>query len=125
MYLPNQDLLNLGGLDDQNPSKPFFTPSCELLSQVAFNEDENLYVPTRLASMRRGRGCFCACYLDEFIYVLGGVTEEGVTGASEKYDMERDIWYEITEMNILRKNACVCPLTADTLYAFGGTTESG
>lgn len=76
--------------------------------------------------MRRGRGCFSACYLDEFIYVLGGVNmEEGVLSASEKYDTERDIWYEISDMNYPRKNSSVCPLTADSLYIFGGTCQNG
>lgn len=28
-------------------------------------------------------------------------------------------------MNIARKNSSVCPLTADTLYVFGGTDSEG
>ncbi|CDW71550.1 kelch motif family protein [Stylonychia lemnae] len=126
VYLPNQDLVNLGGLDDSIPSKPFFTQNCEMLSQVAFNEDENLYVPTSLHQMRIGRGCFSACYHDEMIYVFGGVNlEEGVIANCEKYDTEKDIWYVIRNLNIPRKNSSVCPLTADTLYLFGGTNHLG
>lgn len=49
--------------------------------------------------MRKARGCFSACYLDEFIYVLGGVDMNGVLSASEKYDIGSDIWYEISDMN--------------------------
>ena len=76
--------------------------------------------------MRVGRGCFSACYHDEMIYVFGGVNlEEGVIGNCEKYDTEKDIWYVIREMNIPRKNSSVCPLTADSLYVFGGTNHHG
>eukprot|EP00347_Sterkiella_histriomuscorum_P013022 403366312 len=126
VYLPNQDLVNLGGLDDSIPSKPHFTQTCEMLSQVSFNDDENLYVPTPLHQMRKGRGCFSACYHDEFIYVLGGVNmEEGVLSYCEKYDTEKDIWYEIKDLTVPRKNSSVCPLTADTLYVFGGTDQHG
>lgn len=51
--------------------------------------------------------------------------DEGVLGYCEKYDTERDIWYEIRDLNLPRKNSSVCPLTADTLYVFGGTDSHG
>lgn len=51
--------------------------------------------------------------------------DEGVLGYCEKYDTERDIWYEIKDLNLPRKNSSVCPLTADTLYIFGGTDSRG
>ncbi len=92
---------------------------------MAFNDDENLYVPTQLHQMRRGRGCFSACYQDEMIYVIGGVNlEDGVLKACEKYDTEKDIWYEIADMNLARKNSSVCPLTSDSMYVFGGTLSN-
>jgi hypothetical protein len=46
VYLPNSDFCNIGGLDETNPSAPHIEASAELISQVAFNEDENLYVPS-------------------------------------------------------------------------------
>jgi N-acetylneuraminic acid mutarotase len=76
--------------------------------------------------MKKGRGCFSACYHDEFIYVFGGLNlEENVLNQCEKYDIEKDIWYEIADMHIARKNSSVCTLTADTLYVFGGTCNNG
>ena len=39
--------------------------------------------------------------------------------------IDKDIWYEIADMNYPRKNSSVCPLTADSLYVFGGTTSNG
>ena len=76
--------------------------------------------------MRKGRGCFSACYHDELIFVFGGINiEEGVLKACEKYDTDRDIWYDINDMNYPRKNSSVCSLTSDTLYVFGGTIDTG
>jgi N-acetylneuraminic acid mutarotase len=76
--------------------------------------------------MRRGRGCFSACYHDEFIYVFGGInTEEDILNSCEKYDIENDIWYTIKDLSIPRKNSSVCPLTSDSIYIFGGTREDG
>ena len=51
--------------------------------------------------------------------------EEGVMGTCEKYDKDRDIWYEIADMNIPIKNASSCALTSDTIYLFGGTCLDG
>ncbi len=76
--------------------------------------------------MHKGRGCFTACFHDEFIYVVGGLLlEEGVLNECEKYDTDRDIWFDMRPMNIARKNASICPLTADSLYVFGGTMPNG
>ena len=56
------------------------------------------------------------------MYVIGGVNyEESAMKSCEKYMIENDIWYEMAEMNMPRKNASVCPLTSDTIYVFGGT----
>jgi hypothetical protein len=72
--------------------------------------------------MMRGRGCFGSCYLNEFIYVIGGVNiEQGVLSFSEKYDIHRDQWYDLAPLHLERKNASVCPLAIDSLYVFGGT----
>ena len=78
----------MGGLDESDPTKLSFSPCCEMLSQVSFSIDENLYVPTTLQHMRKGRGCFATCFLDGVIYAVGGVTmNEGVLIECEKYDV--------------------------------------
>ena len=51
--------------------------------------------------------------------------DDGVMGQCEKYDTEKDIWFDMRPMNIARKNASVCPMTSDTLYTFGGTMPNG
>jgi hypothetical protein len=54
--------------------------------------------------------------------VIGGVNlDEGVLKSCEKYDINKDLWYEFKDMNIERKNASMCALTSDTIYVFGGT----
>lgn len=76
--------------------------------------------------MHKGRGCFSACYHDEFIYVFGGLnTVDGVLRQCEKYDIKSDIWYMVRDMQVPRKNSSVCVLTSDTFYLFGGTTGDG
>lgn len=73
--------------------------------------------------MVKARGCFSACYLYGFIYAVGGINIiEGVLTACERYDVLKDTWQEISDMNIPRKNSTVVALTADSLYVFGGTT---
>lgn len=97
-----------------------------MLSQVAFNDEEHLYVPTKLSEMRTGRGCFSACYHDDYIYVIGGMTmNEHALSSCENYCIDKDTWYEIAPMNVARKNSSVCALTADTLYVIGGTCNNG
>ena len=127
VYLPNTDLLTLGGLDETIPSKPVMSTRMEMVSEVGFNGgEEKLYIGSKKAGMRKGRGCFCCCYMDEMVYAIGGVSmEEGVMGSCEKYSIERDSWYEISDLPLPLKNSSVCPLTSDTLYVFGGTTSSG
>jgi len=50
--------------------------------------DENLYVPTSLQRMRKGRGCFATCFQDGIIYAVGGTNmEDGVLKECEKYDV--------------------------------------
>ena len=57
---------------------------------------------------------------------MGGVNlDEGVLHSCEKYDTEKDIWYEISEMGYVRKNSSVCALTSDSLYVFGGSSFDG
>lgn len=44
IYLPNQDMIVIGGLDDFIPNKPTFTAKCTLISEVPVNSYDNLYV---------------------------------------------------------------------------------
>ena len=43
VYLPNQDIIVLGGLNDQNQNKPQFSSKCILITEVPLNSYDNLY----------------------------------------------------------------------------------
>ena len=43
----------------------------------------------------------------------------------EKYDIERDEWYEIADLPFGVRNPSCCALTADTVYLFGGKSQQG
>ena len=82
---------------------------------------DSVVMPKYIKSMIKGRGCFSTCYLHEFIYACGGINIiEGVLSGCERYDLVRDTWQEVSDLNIARKNSSVCALSADSLYIFGG-----
>ena len=44
VYLPNQDMIVIGGMDDSVPSKPIFTERALLIQEVPVNSYDNIYV---------------------------------------------------------------------------------
>lgn len=44
VYLPNQDMIVIGGMDDSVPSKPIFTERALLIQEVPVNSYDNVYV---------------------------------------------------------------------------------
>ena len=75
VYLPNQDSLVMGGLDDSVPNKPSFVNKVVSLTELPMNIYESVYSPTTLASMKTKRGCFSAIYSHgtQLVYVFGGL----------------------------------------------------
>lgn len=124
IYLPRSlDFINFGGLDDSEMEKPFFTNTGASYTLFSITDADLVVIPKPIKSMVKARGCFAACYLYDFVYAMGGVNIiEGVLTACERYDLLKNQWQEISDLNVSRKNASVCALTADSLYIFGGTT---
>ena len=104
-----------------------------------------MYLCRPRSAMKTGRGCFSLVLNDGFVYVFGGVTgaheqltespdEEHKSGSQsrgfteklsptcEKYDVENDQWYLISDLPVPLKNAGACALTSDSIYLFGGHT---
>lgn len=44
VYLPNSDMVILGGLDDKVPNRPAFSSKVFLISEVPVNSYDNKYV---------------------------------------------------------------------------------
>ena len=124
IYIPKSlDFLNIGGLDDSHLERPFFTNTGAAYTLFSITDTDNVVIPRPIASMVKARGCFSACYIHDFIYVAGGCNIiEGVLTACERYDVHKDRWQEISDLNIPRKNSSFCALTSDSMYLFGGTT---
>ena len=151
VFLDLETMLGLGGLDDTHPGLPaFFTNYVYNLSLVDFNKDDQMYLCQPRSAMKTGRGCFSLALNDGFVYVFGGVTgaQEQLTESPdgehesrsqshgstsfynttklsptcEKYDVENDQWYLISDLPVPLKNAGACALTSDSIYLFGGHT---
>jgi len=73
VYLPNQDLIVLGGLDDQVPNRPSFQATVTLIQEQPINSYENTYREKRLPDMNERRGCMAAVLHEGYIFVIGGL----------------------------------------------------
>ena len=117
------DFMSFGGLDDTEEEKHFFTNTGAMYKLFDVSGAESVCLAKPIKSMTKGRGCFSTCYLHEFVYACGGINIlEGVLSGCERYDIARDSWHEISDLNIARKNSSLCALSADSIYVFGGQT---
>jgi N-acetylneuraminic acid mutarotase len=65
------------------------------------------------------RGGAAAAYLDGKVYVLGGVTDAGVTASAEVYDPASDSWNNLPPMSRARQDLVAFALDGN-IYAAGG-----
>jgi len=123
VYLPNQDMIVMGGLNDEIPNKPTFSSLVLKITEVPVNVYDSLYVTKQMNNMIIKRGCFTGLYQYGFVFAFGGLNyTHKVLRYCEKYDVENDQWEEIAPMVEPRKNASSCALTSDTIYVFGGSS---
>jgi hypothetical protein len=124
VYLPKTlDFINFGGLDDTEIEKPYFTNTGAIYTLFSITDADNVVIPRPIRNMIKARGCFSACYMHDFMYAVGGMNIiEGVLTGCERYDIIKDMWQEISDLNVPRKNSSLCALTSDSMYVFGGTT---
>lgn len=67
---------------------------------------------------RSGHGI---AYLNNKIYVVGGLTDENnYSKTCEQYDIENNYWLEIAELNYKVNNCCLSAFKNKYLYKFGG-----
>ena len=124
VYLPNQDLIVMGGLNDEIPNKPTFSSHVLKITEVPVNVYDSMYIAKQKNNMLTKRGCFTALYQYGFVFVFGGLNyTHKVLRYCEKYDIVNDQWEEIAPMVEPRKNAASCALTSDTIYVFGGSSR--
>jgi len=89
---------------------------------------QNRYIERQLPSMITKRGCMTAVFHEGYIYCFGGINyTDKVMKKCERLcmlDEAKDSWQKIAEMRECRKNASACSVTADTIYIFGGSSNS-
>jgi hypothetical protein len=121
VYLPNQDMMVIGGLNDEIPNKPTFSSQTLKITEVPVSVYDSMYVVNQKSSMQTKRGCFTGLYLHGYVFAFGGLNyTHKVLRYCEKYNVEKDEWEEIAPMVQPRKNSSSCALTSDTIYVFGG-----
>ena len=124
VYLPNQDMVVMGGLNDEIPNKPTFSSQTIKISEVPINVYDSVYSAELLNNMITKRGCFAAIYQYGFIFAIGGLNyTHKILKYCEKFNVATNTWEEIAPMVEPRKNASVCGLTSDTIYVFGGSSS--
>ena len=94
--------------------------------------------------MLERRGCMTAIFHEGYIYVIGGlnysekclkkceryrfVLSEQAIGTDETGHFDNteacERWKKIADLREPRKNASACSMTADTIYVFGGTSNT-
>jgi hypothetical protein len=80
----------------------------------------------KLKPMNVARKSFGICYLDGFIYIIGGANKaEGFIKKCEKYSIADDKWYVIADMQKSASSPAVCAFRDRYLYKFGGLYNNG
>jgi len=107
----------------QNPENP----------EIRYNNTWELNISQKTlfprANMISSRDSHAMCYIDGFIYVIGGISDEEekktVTRKCEKYDVFQDKWTPIAELSIPICNHCATPFNGKYIYCFGGRNQQG
>ena len=121
----SSSLVVLGGLDDRVANLPNFSNRALLLTSVPETQYDNHYDLKMLATMYSKRGCASAVFHQGFVYAMGGINyTEKVLKRCERLNLKTGVWQPITSMKECRKNASACAMTSDTIYVFGGTSNT-
>ena len=71
------------------------------------------------------RGCFSAVFHEGYVFVFGGLNyTEKILKKCERFSVSDNKWEPIADMGEPRKNSSACTLTTDTIYIFGGSSQS-
>ena len=112
--LPNGSIYLIGGVVAISSNQ-------ETTSNMTYIYDfeENTLHPLKpMLIPRSGHGI---AYLNEYIYCVGGFTNENVCSVKcEKYCVTNNVWEIIADLNYEANNACICSFQNRYLYKFGG-----
>ena len=112
--VPNGDIYLVGGSDVRNSSK-------KLSSTYVLDLDQADLIPK--AQMNVPRSSFAICYMNKFIYAIGGLTNNSnFTPTCERYDIVANKWSLIADLNHDVLAPCVTPYNNKYLFKFGGNS---
>ena len=84
-----------------------------------------MYITSEYEEMANKRGCFSSVYHAGFVYAFGGINyTDKMLKRCERLNLETNKWQPIASMNECRKNASACTFTSETIYVFGGNSNS-
>jgi len=115
---PDGEIYMIGGRNGKN-------------NDEKYNEVYTVDMPNKRlikkASMKDKRDSHASCYAGGFIYVIGGVTlrdnKRTVLRSCERYDIVKDEWAEIAQVNMPVCNHCACVFNEKYIFCFGGRCQ--
>jgi len=129
-YLPNYQILSIGGLNNKIPNKSTFSSRVVRVNIQNLNLkklDELVYYSCEeMQSMNIPRGMMGCTRSNGYIYVAGGVSNKvknsttSVLNKCERYNIDENYWEVIAPMNQKRKNPSLWALGNGIIYVFGG-----
>jgi len=85
-------------------------------------ENKNLI---RRPNMSIARSSFSACYCNDYIYALGGITDNGkFTSSCERFSLKENKWESIDHLNLETAAHCSCIFNKKFIFRFGGYLET-
>ena len=74
--------------------------------------------------MNKPRSGHSVVFLNNFIYAIGGVTDDGnFSQTCERWNMKNLFWENISSLNYSANNAAVCTFDKLYIYKFGGKMD--
>ncbi len=102
----------------------------EVFKYNATNYEENTKLELKVlaahqCSMTKGKFDFSVCYLDDYIYTIGGKDcKSEVLSYCERYSVKRNCWETIASLNTKRYAAsCTSVKNKRSIFLFGGIHE--
>ena len=101
-------------------------PDTEKSSNEVFSFDSKNNTMRAKFNMKESRYGHALCYItvekEEYIYCIGGRSEEGRLSSVERYNINENSWKKIQKLHFPRVGACACG-NKKNIYVFGGMSE--
>ena len=125
-YQTYTKLLPVGALIAYFPSSIVLTGGCEgeqpVATTLSFNSEEQGFEVLREMATRRAR--HSACVHEGFLYVVSGISHDGVTNECERFNPKKNQWLPIYPLSHGRVDSSLVSFQS-SLYCYGGSNKYG